>query len=550
MRRSLGWAVVPTVLFLIPFFLWPVLRLLALSVWGDDGFTLAHFTHLWRVPIYGASFVITFEIAALVTLLSILLSYPLAYLMAASRPRTRQILTMLVLLPFWMSALVRTTAWLILLQHNGVINALLMGSGLLHRPLAMIYNMPGVLIGMTHVLMPFIVLPLAASFRNVDPVLIQAAEGLGAGSATVVRRFLVPLTAPAVIAGATIVFISALGYYITPALMGGAAQTMVTQLIDNNIEVQLDWNLAAALSVVLLAATIVVFIGFNLAFGVERLMAGGSTSPSSAFHVAEGRSPRRIVAAVLATPVLVFLLAPVVIVFPMSLGHSPLLAFPPTHLTLIWYRAFFQRPAWMAALWNSLIVAAIAVPLATIFGTTAAIGIQGLRRRWARLLELLMIQPIVMPPMILAIGLFLLFAPLGLLRGPWGLALGHTVLAVPFVFNTVRTALLGFNPVLAQSAEGLGAPWPVTFRRIMLPIIMPGIISGAIFAFIISFDDVVLSLFLTNIHTRTLPKLMFEGVTQQIDPVITAASALITLMTIPVLLLSQFFGRRQEAITG
>src|SRR6185437_13841416 len=142
----------------------------------------ANYARLLRVPIYRVALVETFKVALLVTLLSVLLAYPLAYLMAASRPRTRQILTVLVLLPFWMSALVRTTAWLILLQRNGVLNSVLLATGLTRQPIAFVYNLPGVLIGMTHVLMPFIVLPLAAAFRSVDPALIQAAEGLGAGS--------------------------------------------------------------------------------------------------------------------------------------------------------------------------------------------------------------------------------------------------------------------------------------------------------------------------------------------------------------------------------
>jgi putative spermidine/putrescine transport system permease protein len=548
MRKSAGWTLLPLLLVLACLFVWPVLRLLVLS-FGEHGFTLANYARLLRVPIYRVAFVETFEIAVLVTLLSIVLSYPLAYLMAASRPRTRQVLMVLVLLPFWMSALVRTTAWLILLQHNGILNTTLVASGLVSQPIAFVYNLPGVLIGMTHVLMPFIVLPLAAAFRGIDSALIQAAEGLGAGSLALLRRLLLPLTAPAVLAGAAIVFMSAVGYYITPALMGGPAQTMIAQLIDFNIETQLDWGLAAALSVILLFVTLLVFGGFNAMFGLDRLLARAPTGGTgSSFATTEQRhSHRRLVAALLSTPVLLFLVAPVVIVFPMSLGSSPLLAFPPTHLTLTWYRELFTRPEWIAGLRNSLIVAAIAVPLASALGTAGAIGLLALRRRWARWVEMLVVMPMIIPPMILAIGLYYLFAPLGLLRGPWGLALGHVVLAVPFVVLTVRASLLGFDPVLAEAAVGLGAAWPVMFRRIMLPAILPGIAAGAMFAFITSFDDVVLALFLTNLRSRTLPKLMFEGVAQQIDPVITAAAALITLLTLLILGVSLALSRGEPA---
>ena len=536
MRRSLGWAVLPLLVCLAFLFVWPVLRLLALS-FGEHSFTLANYTRLLRVPIYRVAFQETFEIAALVTLLSILLSYPLAYLMASSRPRLRRILMVLVLLPFWMSALVRTTAWLILLQRNGILNTVLVDAGLIDRPLALVYNLPGVLIGITHVLMPFVVLPLASAFRSVDPLLVQAAEGLGAGSITVTCRLLLPLTAPAVMAGAAIVFMSAVGYYITPALMGGPAQTMITQLIDFNIETQLNWGLASALSVVLLVVTLLIFVGFNAVFGLDRLMARSTSSDTGdAFAAAEQRQRgRRLAAMLLSVPVLLFLVAPVVVVFPMSLGSSPLLAFPPTHLTLKWYREFFSRPEWMAALRNSLAVAAMVVPAATLLGTAGAIGLLTLQRRWARWIEALVVLPMIVPPMILAIALYYLFAPLGLLRGLWGVTLGHIVLAIPFVVLTVRAALLGFDPVPEQAATGLGASWPVMFRRVMLPVILPGIAAGAVFAFITSFDEVVLALFLTNLRTRTLPKLMFEGVAQQIDPVITAAAALITLLTLAII---------------
>jgi len=548
MRRSLGWAVLPLLVFLAYFFVWPVLRLLALS-FGEHGFTLANYARLVRVPIYRVALIETFKIAALVTIFSVLLSYPLAYVIAAARPHTRQILLALVLVPFWMSALVRTTAWLILLQHNGILNSLLVGSGMLRQPVAFVYNLPGVLIGMTHVLMPFVVLPLAAAFRGIDPALVQAAEGLGAGVIALLRRVFLPLTAPAVLAGAAIVFMSAVGYYITPALMGGPAQTMLAQLIDFNIETQLNWGLAAALSVVLLVATLLVFAFFNAVFGLDRLLARAPAGGAgSSFADAERRHRgRRIAASLLSAPVLLFLIAPVLIVFPMSLGSSPLLTFPPTHLTFRWYHEFFARSQWMTALSNSLLVAALAVPAASALGTAGALGLHQLQRRWARWVEMVVVLPMIVPPMIVAVGLYYLFAPLGLIGRPWGLALGHTVLAVPFVVLTVRASLLDFDPVLAQAATGLGASWFVTFRRVMLPGILPGIVAGAIFAFITSFDDVVLALFLTNLRSRTLPKLMFEGVAQQIDPVITAAAALITVLTLVILGVGLAWSRRDVA---
>jgi putative spermidine/putrescine transport system permease protein len=547
-RRNLhaGWAAAPLLAFLAVLFVWPVLRLLSLS-FDDHGFGLGNYVRIFTVPAYRIAIVETFEIATLTTLLCVLLSIPVAYLLAVSSQTARGLLMMLVLLPFWTSALVRTTAWIILLQPNGIVNATLIGAGLTKTPIAFVYNLAGVLIGMTHVLMPFVVLPLYASLRALDPTLPQAAEGLGAGSWAVFRRIMLPLTRPGLLAGAIIVFMSALGYFITPALMGGPAQTMITQLIEFNIDTQLNWGLAAALSVILLVVTLAVFFLFQVVFGVDRLIARAPAGTGDLAALERGR-PRKIVLGVAAGAVLIFLIAPVLVVFVLSVGSSPILAVPPPHLTWQWYDALVSRPQWRQAFSNSMIVAAIAVPAATVLGTAGAIGLQAFPRRWQGWVETYVVLPMIVPPMILAIGLYYLLAPLGLVRGPFGLALGHIILAAPFVVLTVRASVQSLDPTLAQAAEGLGASRAVVFRRIVLPHILPGILSGAVFAFITSFDDVVLALFLTNVRSRTLPRLMFDSVAQQLDPTITAASAAVIFITVAVLALSFLGGARKRGV--
>jgi ABC-type spermidine/putrescine transport system permease subunit I len=537
----------PLVLLLLALFIWPVASLLGLS-FGDHGFTLANYRRLIEVPVYRGVLFNTFAISAMVTVLCVLLSYPLAYLMATVGPRTLRLLVLVVLLPFWTSALVRTTAWIILLQRNGVLNQILTGSGLLTDPIPFVYNLSGVLIGMTHVLMPFVVLPLLAAFRSLDRSVVQAAESLGAGPIRIFRRILLPLTAPGVLAGATIVFMNAVGYYITPSLMGGPGETMIAQMIDFNISKQLDWGLASALAVVLLATTLAVFALFQRIFGLDRLMSsGGSGRAGESFAGPAGRrSIGGRLSAGAGVVVAVFLILPILIVFPMSLGASPFLKFPPDAYSLNWYRSFFANPKWMTALGNSLQVAAIAVTLSVALGTAAAVALPRLRLRGARLAETLFVLPMVVPAIILGVGLFYFFAPLGLTGSPLALGLGHAVLASPYVFVTARASVRGFDRNLEQAALGLGASWPVMFRRVMLPAIAPGIAAGAVFAFITSFDDVVLALFLTNVRSRTLPKLMYEGVAHEIDPTIIAASGLIILLTIAVLALNLVLSRRSR----
>jgi putative spermidine/putrescine transport system permease protein len=201
----------------------------------------------------------TFSISLAVTLACLVLGFPVAYAIAAQPPSRANLLLMLVLLPFWTPLLVRTAAWVVLLQENGLANQLLLALRLIDRPLRLIYNRTGVLVAMTHVLLPFMILPLYSVMKGVPPSLIRAALSLGARPFTAFRRVYLPQVMPGVAAGALLVFILALGYYITPALVGGGADQMISTFIAFNTTDTANWSLAAALGTVLLAATFVLF---------------------------------------------------------------------------------------------------------------------------------------------------------------------------------------------------------------------------------------------------------------------------------------------------
>jgi putative spermidine/putrescine transport system permease protein len=198
----------------------------------------------------------TFWISALVALICVVLGYPIAYLLAHTRERTSNLLMILVLLPFWTSILVRSTAWVVLLQNHGVINDALMSLGLIGRPLDLVYNRTGVLIAMTHVLLPFFILPLYGVMKGIGSDPVRAALSLGATPVQAFVRVYAPQTLPGVAAGSLIVFILGLGYYITPALVGGAGDQMIAYFIAFYTNQSLNWGMAAALSLVLLAATL------------------------------------------------------------------------------------------------------------------------------------------------------------------------------------------------------------------------------------------------------------------------------------------------------
>lgn len=534
----------PLLLFLALFFIWPIIGLLKQGFYSHGVLSVDNYRRLLDVPIYRIVLQNTFVIAAVVTVSCIVMSYPLAYLMASVKPALSKLLFFAVLLPFWSSALVRTSAWIALLQQNGPLNTLLVTTRLIDQPVAFLYNFTGVLIGMTHVLMPFVVLPLYSSFRSMDKSLIQAAQSLGADSIGIFIRVILPLTRPGVVAGAIIVFMNAVGYYITPSLMGGPAQRMIAELISHNISDELNWGIAAALAGVLLVTTLFALWLFNRLFGLDKLMSGPSGKGNQI--VTARRTGGGRISALAGLLCAVFLLLPIVIVIPMSFGTGSFPTFPPAEYGIRWYRNFLGDPKWMAALWQSLKIGAMVTLVSMLLGATAALGVYKMRPGRRSWLETLYIIPMSVPAIITAVALYYLCGPLGLINNSVALIIGHTVLATPYVYITLRAALQAFDPSLELAALSLGASWPQMFRRIMLPALLPGLVGGAVFAFITSFDDVVMALFLTTLRNRTLPKLMYEGLSFDFDPTVISASCVLIAATALILLAHSLPGRQGE----
>lgn len=216
----------------------------------------------------------TFAIATAVTVLCLVLGYPLAYVLATLPARTANVLLVFVLLPFWTSLLVRTSAWIVLLQHEGVLNSALLQAGLIEAPLEMLYRRAAVYTAMTHVLLPFMVLPLYAVMRTIPPVHVRAALSLGARPSTAFWRVYAPQTLPGVGAGVLMVFIQALGYYITPALVGGPDDQMLSYFVAFYASKTINWGMAAALSLALLAATVALYYVYDRLVGIDKIRMG------------------------------------------------------------------------------------------------------------------------------------------------------------------------------------------------------------------------------------------------------------------------------------
>lgn len=247
---------------------------------------------------------------------------------------------------------------------------------------------------------------------------------------------------------------------------------------------------------------------------------------------------------------LVFLVVPILVIVPLSFNEGSFLSYPLSGFSLRWYQEFLGSQEWMRALRNSLIIAPAATLLATALGTLAAVGLARGEFRGKGLVMAVLISPMIAPVVIIAVALYFFFAQLNLLNSYLGLVLAHAALGVPFVVITVAATLQGYDRNFSRAAASLGAPPLLAFRKVMLPLIAPGVISGALFAFATSFDEVVVTLFLASPAQRTLPMQMFGGIRENLNPTIAAAATLMVGASAVLLLLMAWLRRRNEKLRG
>jgi putative spermidine/putrescine transport system permease protein len=256
-------------------FVYPIARMLLRSVF-DPGFTTEHYRAMVEVDAYAKVLINTFRISLVVTLLSIALGYPFAYVLSHARGARVTLFLIAVILPLWTTELVRSYAWTIVLGRVGPLNWTLLNLGLIERPLALLFNATAVYIGAVHIMLPFIVLPMYSVMRGIDPRLVRAAQSLGASPLLAFIHVYLPLSLPGVVSGALLVFVLATGFFVTPSVLGNPDQTMVAMMIESQGRRVLNWGFAAALSTVLLAVTVVLLAVYDRIFGIDRLRVGGA----------------------------------------------------------------------------------------------------------------------------------------------------------------------------------------------------------------------------------------------------------------------------------
>jgi len=266
---------IPAIIVILLVIIIPVGWLFYLSFIGDEGQgTLEHYRKMIEYKSYYRVFLNTFKVSILTTYICIALGYPLAYFLAQLTPRWAGFFMLAVVLPFWTSLLVRTYAWLVLLQRKGLLNEWAMDIGLWEKPVKLVHNLTGTLIGMAHIMLPFLVLPLYNAMRKIDRDLMQAASNLGATPAKAFWQVYFPLSLPGMVAGSLIVFVLCLGFYVTPAVLGGGRVVMVATQITSILENQFNWGAASSLGVVLLVATLLVLFIAGRVFKLDAALFG------------------------------------------------------------------------------------------------------------------------------------------------------------------------------------------------------------------------------------------------------------------------------------
>ncbi|CCV12757.1 ABC transporter permease subunit [Mesorhizobium sp. STM 4661] len=556
--------VAPALAVLLIVFGIPMVQLFLTSV-SAPTFSLGNYRAFFGQPANIRVLLQTIQISAVTTVICVIIGYPIAYLIVGRPKRLRRVLTVLVFVPYLTSVLARTYAWVAILGDRGLINNLLLDMGLISNPLPLIYNRTAVYVGMVHIMLPIMILPLVSVMLGIDKSLMVAARSMGARPFGACWRVFLPLSLPGLRAGSLLVFISCLGFYITPAALGGLRDTMLSTFIASAVSSSFDLARIATSAFVLLAVVAAILFMFgvdlsdNRGFATRSFQKPGQSRPS--LVAAVGRSLSEIAAPYRARRwalqlyrageggplwatagtvsvglVLLYLLFPSIVVIIMSFSPGTHLQFPPSGLSLQWYHSFFGNPSWTGAAWTSIQIGVAVAILSTAVGTLAAFGLSRTSSRVRSILTLGILMPIILPIVVVGIAAYLGLLNLGLVGTKIGIVLAHSIGAVGMVVVIVSASLGNFDRRLEQAAMSMSAGPFRTFTKVTLPLIRPGMIGGSVFAFLFSFDEVIITSLVSGFSIRTLPLKMWENMRNEIDPTIAAVASLLTLL--PVLWLA------------
>jgi putative spermidine/putrescine transport system permease protein len=533
------------VVFLILFYVMPLLGVVAVSLFPGNRFSFDAYRHLVENGTFLSVILRTIRLSLLVSVVCLVLGYPYAYQLTKVGDGARRLLILAVMMPFFTSILIRSYAWVAILGGRGPVNKLLVQSGLIDSPLALVYNQVGALIGMSQIQLPLMILTLYGAMRRIDPDLLRAAESLGAHRIVALLKVFLPLTWPGVMSGLGLVFTSTLGFYVTPALLGGPSDYMVTQSIYVQLNTLGDFSGAAA------QATVLLLIVLVLLFFLRHVLGALGSSPAAATGKSDdGRTAlpamttlpetvirrlgvgadwlHHLLRAVLYGIVflaVIFLIVTMVTVIPLGLSSDRFLRLPPSGYSLGWVKTYLSNAQWLESTYFSVWISLCGAIIATVLASLAAYAMTRWEsRRSKATAEIFLISPMIVPQFVVALALYFIFIKLGLIGNSVTYVLAYGVFTFPYVFLVMYAAFQRFDFSLTQAGASLGAAPVSIWRRIVVPILLPSFLSGAMFAFLTAFDDLVVALFFSTAGKYTLPMRMWADIRNEISPQIAAVA--------------------------
>lgn len=560
----------PITILLVLAFAFPLLYIVPEAFSGD---ATRRFLRIFQSPVYLKIIWTTVRISLEATTITLIISFPLAWLMSRASGVKALLLGLLVLIPFLTSVLVRTFAWLAILGQRGLINATLLKLGIISDPLPLLFSESAVVLALVHSAIPMMVFALFSVLRRVDGRVLLAAHTLGANPVRAWFGTVVPLAIRGIQSGVIIVFLFTMASFIAPAFLGNQRQQMLAQVIQSEIETGANWALAAALGLTLALIATVIVLALSMvtrrfsrwqnphAHGssTPRHPTGGADRALLRHAVKRRKSPFnlsllwrlgvRIAEPLYLTVISVFLLLPLVVLFPVSLSSADVLIFPPPGYSLRWFEEILGSPDWVEAAWTSMRIGLATCVLTLILATLTVLGF-GRNFRYQGPAETLVLSPLTVPSVVFALGAYLSFSRVGLVDTEVGITLAHTVLVFPVVYLVASATFSSIDPGLSRAAASLGASPSRVFRTITFPLLLPGLSVGALLALLQSFDESIASIFLSNLSVKTLPRKLWEGIRFNTSPESAAVSAMLLSATCLVIFIGIIIilGRRRKAL--
>lgn len=557
-----------TTLFLLVMFLIPLCLVVSSSI-GDPVYK-----NYLAITSSDSNLLIIYRTARLgliVAILCAILGYPAAYALTRLSEKWRLVAIASIVLPFLTSFLVRTYGWIAILGNSGPIVALFKLFGVNMSSLN--GTLPGLVIAMIHMLLPLMIMPLYSAMLSIDGRQLVAASSMGARPLEAFFRVYFPQTLSPLLSATVFVFVLALGFFITPALVGGMKETTISQLIYVYMNQLYDWGRSSSLAIILLSFVLILcaiasrFVSLAKLFGIkaaviaarkaskERRLSATSTWVSALAKTmakVPGQTQGfKVVKAILLFDLLI-LVGPLLYVIAVSFQPLRLLAIPTDTVSLVWYKLVFNKSEWFDALLNSLMVAVLSTLVALVIGFYLALKAQR-SYGWVRGVVLFCsMAPLAFPQIVLAVGIYGVFVKLGWIGNMYALALGHAIMALPYVFVNLSNGLSVYDQRLDHAASSLGARPFTAFRRVKIAVLKSSLIVASGLALLTSFDELIVTLFVAGPGLPTLPVRMWAASSQGISPELAVVGTLIIITVVGATLAVKLItgGRRSRAISA